>query len=182
MGEEVATRVLNQHSRRFDAPPESVGALMDGLSSRRDPLWPHERWPRMAFDGPLGEGVAGGHGPIRYSVEGYEPGRKVVFRFNGPPGFHGIHRFEVEPTAQGSELRHTIDMGLSGSARFSWPLVFGPLHDALLEDALDKAEAALSGSEWQPREFPWRVRFLRSLAARGRKGRRSGGRGGSRRA
>lgn len=166
--------VLNQHFRHFEASPDSVGMLLDGLASRKDPLWPHERWPRMVFDGPLAVGTAGGHGPIRYSVQSYEPGRSVVFRFHRPAGFRGTHRFVVEPMDGGCQLRHVIEMSISGSALLSWPLVFGPLHDALLEDALDKAEAALAGKAWVPRAFPRKVRLLRGLVARGRrKGRRA---------
>jgi len=48
----------------------------------------------------------------------------------------------------------------------TWPFVFGPLHDALLEDALDKADAALTGKEWRPRMLPAGVRLLRAILAR----------------
>jgi len=32
---------------------EQAGALIDGLSTPADALWPHERWPRLRLDGPL---------------------------------------------------------------------------------------------------------------------------------
>jgi hypothetical protein len=102
-------------------------------------------------------------------VEEYDPGRKVVFRFTAPEGFNGAHVFEIQPSGGGCELRHTIDMKPSGPALVTWPLLFRPLHDALLEDALDKVDAHLRGKEWHRRGWsPW-VRVLRSLLARRRK-------------
>jgi len=165
-------RVENYHYRRLDQPPDLVGNRLDTLATRGDALWPHERWPRMVFDKPLGVGARGGHGPIRYVVEGYEPGLQVVFRFTGPKGFHGTHRFMVGVLEEGCELRHTIDMRVSGPALLTWPVIFRPLHDALLEDSLDKVEAELSGREWRRRELPLLVRVLRKLLAR-RSGRAS---------
>jgi hypothetical protein len=119
----------------------------------------------MRFDGLLAVGAKGGHGPIRYTVQSYEPGKRVVFQFTAPAGFDGTHRFVVDPSDEGSELRHVIDMRIGGQARFSWPTVFRPLHDALLEDALDKVEAVLEGGEWVFGDLSWRVRLLRRLLA-----------------
>lgn len=162
----MAWRVLNRHSRRFQADPGEVGRLLDTLATERDGLWPLERWPPMRLDGPVAPGAEGGHGPIRYRVEKHTPGVEVLFRFSAPRGFNGTHGFAVVPREGDCEVRHTIDMRISGSALFSWPVVFRPLHDALLEDSLDKAEAALKGEEWRQRPFPAMVRFLRSLLAR----------------
>jgi hypothetical protein len=120
----------------------------------------------MRFDGPLAVGAKGGHGPIRYSIEAYEAGREIVFRFREPAGFNGTHRFSVRPVEDGCELRHLIDMRVTGSALFTWPLVFRPLHDALLEDALDKAHSRLVGTEWVKRKWPWTVKTLRKMLAR----------------
>ena len=90
-------RVLNIHERRLAAPAAAVGALLDSLASDADALWPRSAWPAMRFDRPLGVGAVGGHGPIPYAVEEYHPGRLVSFRFLGPRGFNGHHRFEVLP-------------------------------------------------------------------------------------
>jgi hypothetical protein len=160
-------RVLNEHSRRLEASTEAVGELLDLLASKEDGLWPHEQWPPMRFDGPLAVGAKGGHGPIRYSIEEYEAGREIVFRFREPAGFNGTHRFSVRPVEGGCELRHLIEMTVSGPALFTWPLVFRPLHDALLEDALDKADSRLAGTEWVRRKWPWTVKALRRMLARG---------------
>ncbi len=160
--------VLNIHERELPASPQQVGALIDSLSSRDDALWPRASWPRMAFDRPLSVGAVGGHGPVRYVVQAYEPGRSIRFAFTGPRGFDGHHRLEiVRPTAQRCVLRHTIDMTTHGAAVITWPLVFRPLHDALLEDALAVAQAALGQT---PVVRPWSlwVKALRRLLVRGR--------------
>jgi hypothetical protein len=158
--------VRNVHQRFFAVAPERLAPLLDSLSSRHDLLWPIEHWPRMRFDRPLGVGASGGHGPIRYDVEAYVPGRHVRFRFRAPRGFEGRHALEVEPAGGGSTLRHVLEMEARGPARLAWPLVFRPLHDALVEDALDKAERALTGGVARPARWSWRVRLLRALLQR----------------
>ena len=154
-------KVLNIHERALEATSQQVGALVDSLASPRDALWPRHTWPPMKFDRPLGVGAKGGHGPVRYFVEEYTPGRSVRFRFTGPRGFDGYHGCEVIETEERAVvLRHTLQIEKRGPALVSWPLIFGPLHDALLEDALAQAQASL-GQEPQVRRWsPW-VRFLR---------------------
>ncbi len=161
--------VLNIHERELNASPSQVGLLIDQLATKDDPLWPRDQWPAMKFDRPLEVGAAGGHGPIRYFVEAYEPGRSIQFRFTGPRGFDGYHVLDVQEIGpQRVRLKHKIAMNTTGPARLTWPLVFRPLHDALLEDALDKAQTAV-GMSVQPSVWsPW-VRFLRWLLARVRR-------------
>jgi hypothetical protein len=106
-------------------PKQQVGALLDSLASPADSLWPKESWPAMRFDRPLGVGAAGGHGPIRYAVEEFVPGRRVVFRFTGPRGFKGGHRLEILPAGEDRTiLRHRMAMETEGPALLSWPLIF----------------------------------------------------------
>jgi len=163
-------KVQNEHRRKVACSVETLGECLDSLSSRQDNLWPHELWPRMALNEPLAVGAEGGHGPIRYFVEEYEPGRRVVFRFTEPKGFLGTHSFQVNRAGEGAEMVHLISMETSGAALLSWPLVIRPLHDALLEDSLDKVEAYLAGEVWIHRDWPVSVKFLRRILARkGRK-------------
>lgn len=159
-------RIRNVHQRAFPAAPEAAGRLLDGLSSRPDPLWPEGPWPPMRFDRPLGIGAEGGHGPIRYRVEDYEPGCRATFRFTGPAGLTGTHEWRVAPAPQGCLLRHTIAGRSAGKMLLAWPLALRPLHDALIEDALDKAEQALTGAVARPNSWSWWVRLLRRRAAR----------------
>jgi len=117
----------------------------------------------MRFRDGLRSGSRGGHGPIRYSIIQYDPGQSISFTFTNPQGFDGQHRFEMETISESETiLRHVVDMELKGLARLSWPLVFQPLHDALLEDALDKA-ARSTGPEPPTRRWSLWVRCLRKI-------------------
>lgn len=157
-------RVRNVHQRLLPAPPEEAGFLIDSLASPEDRLWPRERWPAIRLDAPLPKARYGAHGPIAYTVDEYSPGRSLRFRFTRPRGFEGTHGFTLEPAldGQGTRLLHVLQMRLHGWARLTWPLVFRPLHDALLEDALDCAERAL-GAERPMRAWTPRVRVLRRV-------------------
>jgi hypothetical protein len=164
----VAMNVRNVHRRRLAgaAGVRQVGGLLDALAGDHDRLWPRDHWPAMRFDRPLQVGARGGHGPVRYWVEHYEPGQRVRFRFERPRGFHGFHEFHlVTDPSGGGELVHVVGARLTGTARLSWPLVFRPLHDALIEQALDNAESAAGG---RPASLAWTayVRGLRRLFAR----------------
>jgi len=161
-------KVVNIHSRAYPVASAEVGRLVDTLSSANDLLWPHQLWPRMKFDKPLSVSADGGHGPIRYFVEKYVPGKRVVFRFTEPNGFDGYHGYDVYELAKDkTELRQTLNMNTHGMAQIAWPLVFGPLHDALIEDSLSFAELHLklapTISEWS-----WWVRFLRWVLSAGK--------------
>ncbi|MCM2316028.1 MAG: SRPBCC family protein [Thermoanaerobaculia bacterium] len=160
-------RVRNVHRRDFSAAPESLGLLLDTLSSAEDRIWPLENWPRMRLDRQLGVGAAGGHGPIRYVVEAYEPGVSIIFRFTGPEGFNGTHTFAVEPRAEGASLSHVLTMDTSGKASLSWALIYRPLHDALVEEAFDRAAAAVGEPLAAPPWSLW-VRMLRAIVRRPR--------------
>ena len=145
-------KVRNIHERILPKA-EQVKALIDCLATKEDALWPTDAWPRMIFDRPLEVGAIGGHGPIRYFVEKYEPGNSIRFRFTAPKGFNGWHSYEIGPAEQGHlSLRHTLEMTTSGLAVLSWPLIFRPLHDALIEDSLAGAQAALGQT---PTISPW---------------------------
>lgn len=158
--------VHNVHERRFRASVGGVGALLDSLASSSDRLWPRDAWPAMRCDRPLARGASGGHGPIRYVVEEYQPGRLIQFRFTRPKGFDGTHGFVVSADSSGSTvLRHELVMRTFGKDRLTWPVVFRPLHDALIEDALDNAASAL-GELSGTRHWTLQVRVLRGIIQR----------------
>ncbi|BBG02080.1 MULTISPECIES: SRPBCC family protein [Pseudonocardia] len=161
-------RVHNVHTRELAAPIEDCAALIDDLASARNRLWPDRSWPAMRFHPGLVAGAHGGHGPLRYVVQELDPGRRVRFRFTRPRGFHdAVHEFLLEPvTPERTRLVHTLSLTPRGTARITWPLLFRPLHDALLEDALDNAENALCATRRPPRSRSLRVRILRAVAAR----------------
>lgn len=109
----------------------------------------------MRLDQGLAVGSKGGHGPIRYSVQAYDPDAFIEFRFRKPVGFHGTHKFEIiELSEHSTELKHTIDMGISGMALITWPLAIRWLHDAYIEDAFDKVENQFSAVQ---KHSPWSV-------------------------
>ncbi|MDS1269043.1 SRPBCC family protein [Lipingzhangella sp. LS1_29] len=163
--------VTNEHRRMYPDGIDRVGALIDTLATTEDRLWPHETWPPMRLDGPLGPGARGGHGPIRYRVVDHQPSRTVRFRFDKPRGFRGYHTFVVEAHAddpRNTVLRHTLSMRTTGLARLTWPLVYRPLHDALIEDSLDRAGRALGAAPERPARWSRYVRLLRWLLTRRR--------------
>jgi hypothetical protein len=157
----------NVHQRRFPVPAAKAAPLLDRLASPDDVLWPDDSWPKMRLDRPLGVGAAGGHGPIRYSVTAYEPGRRVEFTFAPEMRFSGTHTLSiedgVEPAGEGAcVIRHVLVGRARGRMRLGWPLVIRWLHDACLEDLLDNAEEALTGRVAAPARWSWWVRFLRA--------------------
>ncbi len=123
----------------------------------------------MCLDAPLGVGATGGHGGVRYRVVAYVPGKRVVFEFlpqGLTRGLVGTHWFEVIPVDGGATLRHVIEARCAGLPALRWRAVIEPLHDALLEDALDRAERHVLGRlERSARWSAW-VRLLAFLLER----------------
>ncbi|WP_194432235.1 DUF2867 domain-containing protein [Streptomyces alkaliphilus] len=154
--------VRNVHERSIAAPAATVGALLDRLAAEDDPLWPAPAWPALRLDRPLGPGATGGHGPIRYTVEEYEPGRRVRFRFEQLGG--GYHELSVIPRgADRCLLRHVLDAATPGMELITWPLAVRWMHDAVLEELLDNAQRAAGDVVTRPaRRSPW-VRLLHRM-------------------
>ncbi len=160
-------RVLNVHSRELPAPAERAWELVAGLASEHDKLWPSERWPTspIEFDRRLGPGAKGGHGAVRYDVERFEPGRRVVFRFERSSGLDGVHALEVQPlTAQRSRLTHTLDTRVRWKLMPLYPVLLAG-HDALIEDLLDNAERAAGGCPGEPQPLPRWLRVANAVEA-----------------
>ena len=155
--------VRNVHERVIPAPAADLAPLVDGLASADDRLWPADRWPRIRFDRGLAVGARGGHGPVRYEVAEYVPGERAVFRFT--KDFDGTHRFEVWGAGGATLFRHVLEGRPRGWMRIGWPLALRPLHDACVEDVLDRAEAAACGVPYRLRPLSRRVRYLRRLGA-----------------
>ncbi|HEV2211863.1 MAG TPA: SRPBCC family protein [Gammaproteobacteria bacterium] len=153
--------IVNIHERTLLTSPADAWRLIANLGSKYELLWP-ERWPKLRFDRALGLGACGGHGPIAYFVEGYVPGELLRCRFTRPRGFEGYHEFRIIPQLGSVTFRHTMRVRTHGLASGYWFWVLGPLHDALLEDLMDRASSYSSG---HPFHTPWslRVRFLRWL-------------------
>lgn len=158
--------VTNIHERRLPVPAATMGPLVGRLGSADDPLWPARGWPRMTLEGPPAVGVHGRHGPIRYRVTDYRPGRSIDFTFDEGVGLRGLHRLEVVPEGpQACTVRHVVEGRTTGTMRLVWPLAMRWLHDALVEDLMDRAELAAGTGPAQPATWsPW-VRVLRRATA-----------------
>jgi len=152
----------NIHERVLPVPAQRVGPLLDRLASEQDAVWPTPAWPALRLDRPLAVGATGGHGPIRYTVIAHEPGRRVRFTFDPGIGVTGWHEFAVESGgAERCVLRHTAEGRARGRMAIAWPVAVRWLHDALIEDALDNAELAVTGSVARPARWSPCVRLLR---------------------
>lgn len=125
----------------------------------------------MKFKEGIQVGAKGGHGPIRYTVEEYNPNEIIQFRFSKPIGFNGIHKFEVrELDEKTTEVKHTIDMMVHGKGVLIWFFAVRSLHNALVEDGLDQLENHLSNSN-KITEWSFWTKFLRKqMAKRQKKG------------
>jgi hypothetical protein len=125
----------------------------------------------VVLDRGLQPGSRGGHDGIRYTVTAHDPGRHVEFAFDPSTGLHGRHALHVVDLGDGTAvLRHVLEGRAHGAMVLLWPLVVRWAHDALVEDALDLAEAAVGVGPAVPvRWSPW-VRLLRMAlpAASGR--------------
>lgn len=159
-------KITNIHKRIINQPKESISIILDSLSSNNDRLWPKEKWPPMIFRKGLKEGAIGGHRPIKYSIKKYIPGSLIEFNFMKPDGFKGIHKFEITEIEKDKiELKHTINMNVSAKGIFTWYFTIKWLHDALLEDCLDKVENNFL-TEKIKTDWNFWVRFLRSIFRR----------------
>jgi hypothetical protein len=141
-------KVLNIHRRTLNYPKSKVTELLKTLSTENDKIWPNENWPEMKFKNGIQVGAKGGHGPIRYTVEKYNPQEIIQFRFSKPTGFIGVHKFEINELGnEKTEIIHTIDMNTKGKGILIWAFVIRPLHNALIEDGFDKLENNFSGNQ-----------------------------------
>lgn len=159
-------KVLNIHKRIIHRPKNEVAELLRSLSTENDKIWPKEKWPAMKFKEGIKVGAKGGHGPIRYSVEKYNPNEIIQFRFSKPNGFNGIHKFEIkEMTKEKTEIKHTIDMNTVGKGTLTWVSGIRSLHNALIEDGFDKLENNFSENQ-KSTEWNFWVKFLRKQIAK----------------
>ncbi|WP_018622165.1 hypothetical protein [Spirosoma luteum] len=133
-------KVINIHKREIQQPPVELAKLFNTLATENDMMLATDKWPAMKFEKGLQVGSKGRHGPIKYFVTEYQPGKSITLQFDmiGFNGFHKLAITELETTK--TELSHVINMTTMGSATIKWALVIRWLHDAYIEDAFDKVE------------------------------------------
>ena len=162
-------KVLNIHKRTINQPKDKVTELLKTLSTENDRIWPKEKWPEMKFKEGIQIGAKGGHGPIRYTTEKYNPNEIIQFRFSKPNGFNGIHKFEIkELDKEKTEIKHTIDMNTEGKGTLIWTFAICSLHNALIEDGFDKLENNFSDNRKSTEWNIW-VKFLRKQISKKRR-------------
>jgi hypothetical protein len=154
--------ISNVHQRLLPAKMAEVGRLVDAVAERGNALWPSPPWPAMVLDRPLGPGANGGHGPIRYRCVSHQPGRRAEFEFRPPTPVRGTHALEIIEHPEGVLLQHTLiaePVGVAGL--LAWTVVFRALHDAFMEDLMDRAETALGRPPKESAQWSPYVRLLR---------------------
>ncbi|MDG5491400.1 hypothetical protein [Psychroserpens sp. SPM9] len=163
-------KVKNRHKRIIQEPIENVSELFKTLATPEDKIWPKDYWPGMYFKDGLKVGNQGGHGIIRYTVEEFEEGRSVKFRFTKPDGFVGTHELSIYPVSKRStKIIHVLKMKTSFKASIFWLVALRWLHNALIKDAFDNVENYFSmesanKSNLVPKHtYSFWVRFLRDL-------------------
>ncbi len=154
--------VVNVHERLIPEPASRVGQSLDRVGGAEDPWWPAPAWPAMVLEAPLAVWVRGSHGPIRYQVTEYVPGRSVVFTFDEGVGLRGTHRFDVIPRdSQSCYVRHVVEGRTTGAMRLVWPLAMRWLHDAVVEDLLDRVATDAGHPPAERARWSWWVRQIR---------------------
>ncbi|TRX35452.1 hypothetical protein FNW52_10435 [Flavobacterium sp. ZT3R18] len=156
-------KVINLHTRTIHQQKVKVAELFRTLSSKNDRMLATDKWSPMLLDNGLNEGSKGGHGPIKYTVQDYNPDNYIQFQFTEPKGFNGFHQFEItELGTDVTEIKHSIVMNTTGLATLKWTLVIRWLHDAYIEDAFDKVENHFANDKKNSKWTMW-VKFLRRI-------------------
>jgi len=156
-------KIINIHRRIIYQKENLIAEIFNSLATKNDRIWPIGKWPKMKFKDGVKVDSVGGHGPIRYSINKYVVGKYIEFKFLSPTGFNGIHKFEIlEIDSNKTELKHTIDMNISLVTFINWFFIVRPLHDALLEDALDRVENVFLEKKKSSKWNLWVV-FLRKV-------------------
>jgi hypothetical protein len=153
--------IHNLHRRTIRGDLDTVGALIDAIATPDDRLWPvHDQLP-LKLDRGVTVGARGGHGPARYEVVAHQPRRWVRFEFSRPRAIVGFHEFSVQPVPEGAVFQHLMSARLGPALWVGYPVALRPLHNAVIERALDNAELAGTGRlAGDPVQFGRYVRLL----------------------
>ncbi|PID57285.1 MAG: hypothetical protein CR986_09135 [Ignavibacteriae bacterium] len=162
-------KITNVHQREYNYPISKLSKILETLSTEKDLMWPKENWVPVILDNGLRVNSSGGHGRIRYYITKYEYGKLVEFCFTEPKEFVGKHYFELKKLNENkTKVKHTIDVELNLKGLILWNLIIKWLHDALLEDCLDKIENNLEKTNVKTPHNAW-VKFLRKAFRKNKK-------------
>jgi hypothetical protein len=155
-------KVVNIHRREIKQPKFELEKLFQTLASENDLMLATDKWSPMKLDKGLQVGSKGGHGPMKYFVTDYQQNNSITFQFD-LKGFDGFHKFKLTELETGkTELLHIIEMNTSGFSTIKWSLAIRWLHDAYIEDALDKVENYFTKDK-KSSEWSWWVKILRKI-------------------
>lgn len=150
-------RIRNIHERVVDADSDDMAPLLAAMGQPDDALYP-PLWEPMRLDGPLAVGASGTHG----TISAYERGRRVEFTFPDGIGVTGTHTFTVTTLGPGRSLvRHEVDADARPHAWLAWKALIEPSHDAVLEQVLDRLQAAVGAPPASPTALSAYARLLR---------------------
>jgi hypothetical protein len=127
-------KITNQHARVFEATPEQIV----GLFADFDRIWPTDIAPA-----PRSRGAQLFEAGAMLWEEVDRAGAVRAFRVVSPPELQAEHWFELEPSAGGTLLRHTVAGEALGAYEMIWRERISPLHDRVLEALLDNIDAAI---------------------------------------
>jgi hypothetical protein len=130
-------KIRNVHERTIAAPSERIAALIADFGC----IWPTRLGPAPR---PRGDRI---YQAGRMTWEEFDrPGAARAFRVLGPGGLQVEHWFELEPAADATVLRHTVEGRAVGKYEEIWRERIEPGHDVVLEALLDNVEStAASG-------------------------------------
>lgn len=129
-------KINNRHARLIPAPPERLAQL---LAEFPGSMWPSQVGPVPVLQE---RGLYRAGSMVWQEFE--RPGAARAFRVLEPEGLQQVeHRFELEPQAGGTVLRHTLSGEMIGDYEDFWRKRIEPDHDETLEALLDRAEEAV---------------------------------------
>lgn len=162
-------RVQSVHHRDLPVTAAEIDAVLVTTGQPGCLISPEAGWPpdmRIRLDGPVALGASGGHGQIHYSVEQYDPGKRLLFRVDpGDGGMTGTHGFELAPNVGETRITHTIEGDVVGLERTLWPLIVR-FHDAYIECVFDRIEEATTGTVARRTKPPRWMRAFNALDTR----------------
>src|SRR5690625_1093037 len=139
----------NIHRRVTHGDLAEAAALLEQIASGDDTLWPRWRWPPLLLDNGLEVDSLGGHGSVRYRVA-HVDSHSVRFVFTSAGPFVGEHTFLIAQSRPGDvEWMHHLDIGSSLPPWAMRQVI--RLHDGLLEELFDTAQARMAGRAVRPR-------------------------------
>lgn len=158
-------KIFSHHQRTIDCAIETARGLFETFVDNDSIFWPTSSWPRDAFnDDQLKIGSIGGHGGTKYKIQHYQPGACLEFSFIYPKGYLGTHEFRlIFLNSSQFLLCHVTNIKTNIYHWMLWQIMIRWVHDALIQDAFDKAELHLMGKIRLKSTWKYRVYLIRHL-------------------